>query len=264
MSSVPSSWLQVISIEERRTVAFHEAGHAVAAWFLRWAEPLLKVSIVPRGSAALGFAQYLPSENLLMNMEQMQDMICMALGGRAAEQIMLGRITTGADLALERNRRRIDVRSCVMHLGRVGKGTNAGHKTEPMIANCCCWCAAGAQNDLERITKMAYSQVAVYGMNKNVGLVSFPPDADRFNKPYSSRTARMIDDEVRQIVDEAYTRTVDLLTGKKALVEKLALALLEKEVGRRPPPTCRPYYISCLLVLSAARHSTALLELHHG
>ena len=73
----------------------HEAGHAVSAWFLRWAEPLLKVSIVPRGSAALGFAQYLPSENLLMSTEQMQDMICMALGGRAAEQLMLGRITTG-------------------------------------------------------------------------------------------------------------------------------------------------------------------------
>lgn len=82
-------------MDERRTVAFHEAGHAVAAWFLRWAEPLLKVSIVPRGSAALGFAQYLPSENLLMTTEQMEDMICMALGGRAAEQLLLGRITTG-------------------------------------------------------------------------------------------------------------------------------------------------------------------------
>ena len=90
----------MISVDERRTVAFHEAGHAVAAWFLRWAEPLLKVSIVPRGSAALGFAQYLPSENLLMTTEQMDDMICMALGGRAAEQIMLGRITTGKLLDL--------------------------------------------------------------------------------------------------------------------------------------------------------------------
>ena len=109
MLSVSSSWLQVISVEERRTVAFHEAGHAVAAWFLRWAEPLLKVSIVPRGSAALGFAQYLPSENLLMNTEQMEDMICMALGGRAAEQIMLGRITTGAGLALQRNKSRTDI-----------------------------------------------------------------------------------------------------------------------------------------------------------
>lgn len=76
-------------------MAYHEAGHAVAAWFLEHAEPLLKVSIVPRGSAALGFAQYLPSENLLMTVAQMTDMMCMALGGRAAEQVMLGKISTG-------------------------------------------------------------------------------------------------------------------------------------------------------------------------
>lgn len=90
---------QVISVEERKTVAYHEAGHAVVAWFLEHAEPLLKVSIVPRGSAALGFAQYLPNENLLMTMEQMRDMTCMALGGRAAEQIMLGKISTGTAAA---------------------------------------------------------------------------------------------------------------------------------------------------------------------
>lgn len=91
----------MISKEERRTVAYHEAGHAVAAWFLEHAEPLLKVSIVPRGSAALGFAQYLPSENLLMTVPQMTDMMCMALGGRAAEQVMLGKISTGtASLSL--------------------------------------------------------------------------------------------------------------------------------------------------------------------
>lgn len=85
----------MISKEERKTVAYHEAGHAVAAWFLEHAEPLLKVSIVPRGTAALGFAQYLPSENLLMTVPQMTDMMCMALGGRAAEQVMLGKISTG-------------------------------------------------------------------------------------------------------------------------------------------------------------------------
>lgn len=79
-------------------MAYHEAGHAVAAWFLEHAEPLLKVSIVPRGSAALGFAQYLPSENLLMTVPQMTDMMCMALGGRAAEQVMLGKISTGLSL----------------------------------------------------------------------------------------------------------------------------------------------------------------------
>ena len=87
--------LQTISKEERRTVAYHEAGHAVAAWFLEHAEPLLKVSIVPRGTAALGFAQYLPSENVLMTTAQMTDMMCMALGGRASEQLMLGKISTG-------------------------------------------------------------------------------------------------------------------------------------------------------------------------
>lgn len=79
--------VQVISKEERRTVAYHEAGHAVAGWFLEHAEPLLKVSIVPRGTAALGFAQYLPNENLLMTKEQLLDMTCMTLGGRAAEQV---------------------------------------------------------------------------------------------------------------------------------------------------------------------------------
>eukprot|EP00884_Botryococcus_braunii_P009436 jgi/Botrbrau1/18494/Bobra.0072s0073.1 len=173
---------KVISKEERKTVAFHEAGHAVAAWFLQHAEPLLKVSIVPRGSAALGFAQYLPSENLLMTTEQIADMTCMALGGRAAEQVLLGKISTGA------------------------------------------------QNDLERVTKMAYNQVALYGMNPKIGLLSFPSDDNRFDKPYSEDTARIIDEEVRVLIDSAYQRTLELLTEKKDLVEKLAMALLDKEV----------------------------------
>ena len=93
---------KVISKEERRTVAYHEAGHAVVGWFLEHTEPLLKVSIVPRGTAALGFAQYLPSENLLMNTAQMRDMICMTLGGRAAEEVLIGRISTGAQNDLEK------------------------------------------------------------------------------------------------------------------------------------------------------------------
>lgn len=173
---------KVISVEERRTVAYHEAGHAVVGWFLEHAEPLLKVSIVPRGSAALGFAQYLPNENMLMTTEQMNDMMAMALGGRAAEQVMLGRISTGA------------------------------------------------QNDLERVTRMAYSQVAVYGMNSVIGLLSFPPEEGRLDKPYSDDTARLIDGEVRTLVDLAYQRTLVLLEDKKALVEDMAQALLEKEV----------------------------------
>merc|ERR1719399_2026555 len=173
---------KVISPEERTTVAYHEAGHAVAGWFLEHTEPLLKVSIVPRGTAALGFAQYLPNENLLMTEQQMDDMMCMTLGGRAAEQVMLGRITTGA------------------------------------------------QNDLEKVTRMTYARVAVYGMNRKVGLLSFPPDEQKLDKPYSDETAQVIDEEVRKLVDSAYERTLDLLQEKKPLVEKLTQALLEKEV----------------------------------
>jgi AFG3 family protein len=173
---------KVISVEERTTVAYHEAGHAVVGWFLQYTEPLLKVSIVPRGSAALGFAQYLPNENLLMTTEQMNDMIAMALGGRAAEEVMLGRISTGA------------------------------------------------QNDLERVTRLAYSQVAIYGMNPALGLLSFPPEEGQLGKPYSEDTARLIDGEVRKLVDLAYQRTLGLLREKKALVETMARALLDREV----------------------------------
>lgn len=81
--------------EERRTVAYHESGHAVVSWFLEFAEPLMKVSIVPRGTAALGFAQYLPNENSLMTTEQLTDMACVALGGRAAEEVLVGKVSTG-------------------------------------------------------------------------------------------------------------------------------------------------------------------------
>ena len=173
---------KVISVQERTTVAYHEAGHAVIGWFLEHAEPLLKVSIVPRGTAALGFAQYLPNENLLMTTEQMNDMMAMALGGRVAEEVMLGRISTGA------------------------------------------------QNDLERVTKMAYSQIALYGMNDKIGLLSYPPEDGRIDKPYSDDTARVIDTEVRALVDRSYKRTKQLMLKRKDLVEKMAQALLEKEV----------------------------------
>jgi AFG3 family protein len=187
---------KVISKLERRTVALHEAGHAVVGWFLQYAEPLLKVSIVPRGAAALGFAQYLPNENMLMTTEQMLDMTCMALGGRAAEEVMIGKISTGA------------------------------------------------QNDLERVTKMAYAQVGIYGMNERVGLLSFPQDDNRFDKPYSNETARLIDDEARDLLNVAYARTKALVAEKRDLVLALAEELLDKEVvgtealerilGRRP------------------------------
>merc|ERR1719333_1679257 len=179
---------KVISPEERTTVAYHEAGHAVAGWFLEHTEPLLKVSIVPRGTAALGFAQYLPNENLLATREQMNDMICMTLGGRVAEMIMLNKVSTGA------------------------------------------------QNDLERVTKMAYSQVSLYGFSDKVGLLSFPSGDGQMDlqKPYSEETAQLIDREVRELVDHAYKRTVQLLEDQRAGVEALAQALLEKEVLHAP------------------------------
>ena len=176
---------KVISRVERETVAYHEAGHAVVGWFMEHAEPLLKVSIVPRGSAALGFAQYLPNENVLATTEQLSDMMCMTLGGRAAEDVMLGKISTGA------------------------------------------------QNDLEKVTKMAYNMTAVYGLNQKIGLLSFPKGDNDFKSPYSEDTARMIDEEVRELVDKAYLRTVALVREKKAVVESLARALLDKEVLQR-------------------------------
>ncbi|KAK1396858.1 AAA domain-containing protein [Heracleum sosnowskyi] len=175
---------RVISKLERKTVAYHESGHAVAGWFLEHAEPLLKVTIVPRGTAALGFAQYVPNENLLMTKEQLFDMTCMTLGGRAAEQVLIGRISTGA------------------------------------------------QNDLEKVTKMTYAQVAVYGFSDKVGLLSFPQrdDAMELTKPYSSKTAAIIDNEVREWVGKAYDRTVQLIEEHKEHVAQIAELLLEKEV----------------------------------
>ncbi|XP_062084991.1 ATP-dependent zinc metalloprotease FTSH 10, mitochondrial-like [Humulus lupulus] len=175
---------KVISKNERRTVAYHESGHAVAGWFLEYAEPLLKVTIVPRGTAALGFAQYVPNENLLMTKEQLFDMTCMTLGGRAAEQVILGKISTGA------------------------------------------------QNDLEKVTKMTYAQVAVYGFSDKVGLLSFPQREDSFEmtKPYSSKTAAIIDNEVREWVAKAYEKTVQLIEEHKEQVAQIAELLLEKEV----------------------------------
>ena len=173
---------KVISKEERKRVAYHESGHAVVSWFLKYAEPLMKVSIVPRGSAALGFAQYLPNEDLLVTSEQLQDMRCVALGGRASEEILLGNISTGA------------------------------------------------QNDLEKVTKMAYAEVGLYGMNGKVGLVSFPSEDNSFNKPYSENTARLIDEEVRKLIDTAYDKTKEIVVGKKDLIIAMAEELLSKEV----------------------------------
>jgi cell division protease FtsH len=176
---------KLISPEEKEIVAYHEAGHAVAGWFLEHADPLVKVTIVPRGVAALGYAQYLPREQYLYRTEQLMDEMCMALGGRAAEDLIFGKVSTGA------------------------------------------------LSDLERITKLAYSMVTMYGMNDKIGNISFydSKQADyAFNKPYSEETAKHIDEEVRKIVDVAYTRTKDLLTDKREALEVIAKELLEKEI----------------------------------
>ncbi len=175
---------KIIAPHEKSIIAYHEAGHAVCGWFLEHAYPLLKVTIVPRGTAALGYAQYTPTEQYLYNTDQLMDQICMTLGGRAAEQIFFGKISTGA------------------------------------------------ANDLQQITKIAYSMVTAYGMNDKVGNVSFydPTQENTFTKPFSEETGKIIDEEVRGIIDEAYQKTIALLTEKKSQVEILAKELLDKEV----------------------------------
>ena len=177
---------KIISPSEKRIVAYHEAGHAISGWFLEHCDPLVKVSIVPRGVAALGYAQYLPKEQFLYNTEQLIDEMCMALGGRAAEELVFGKISTGA------------------------------------------------LSDLERITKMAYSIVTMYGMNAKLGNVSFYDSKGQneygFSKPYSEATSQMIDEEVRTIIEQAYIRTKELLTERRHELEVIAKELLEKEV----------------------------------
>jgi AFG3 family protein len=189
---------KIISPEEKKIIAYHEAGHAICGWYLEHAYPLLKVTIVPRGTAALGYAQYTPKEQYLYNTDQLNDQICMTLGGRASEEIFFHKISTGA------------------------------------------------QNDLQQITRTAYAMITVYGMNDKIGNISFydPQQESAFTKPYSEETSKIIDEEVRLLIDTAYERTKKLLNEKRGDVEKLANALLEKEVlfqsdvevliGRRP------------------------------
>ncbi|HEV8079360.1 MAG TPA: ATP-dependent zinc metalloprotease FtsH, partial [Chitinophagaceae bacterium] len=175
---------KIILPEEKEIIAYHEAGHAICGWFLEHAYPLLKVTIVPRGTAALGYAQYTPREQYLYNTDQLKDQLCMTLGGRASEDIFFKKISTGAS------------------------------------------------NDLQQITKMAYSMVTVYGMNEKVGNISYydPQQENTFTKPYSEETGKMIDEEVRKLVEDAYERTKELLIKHKKEVEILAKELLKTEV----------------------------------
>jgi len=195
---------KIILPEEKKIIAYHEAGHAICGWYLEHAYPLLKVTIVPRGTAALGYAQYTPKEQYLYNTDQLLDQVCMTLGGRASEEIFFDKISTGA------------------------------------------------QNDLQQITRIAYAMVTVYGMNDKVGNVSFydPQQENAFTKPYSEETSKIIDQEVRKLIDEAYERTKALLREKRPQVKKLAEALLEREVlfqsdvetliGKRPYEEKKP------------------------
>lgn len=176
---------KLISDDEKKIVAFHEAGHATASWFLPHADRLLKVSIVPRGRS-LGAAWYLPQERALYSLAQLEDRICATLGGRAAEEVVFGEITSGA------------------------------------------------LDDLEKVTKQAYTMVAYYGLNEEIGNVSFYDSSGRnesgFTKPYSESTAQKIDNEVSKLVEKAYDKTKNLLLKHRDKLDALAARLLEKEV----------------------------------
>lgn len=176
---------KIISKEEKSVIAYHEAGHAAVSWLTEHASPLIKVTIVPRGRS-LGAAWYLPEERQITTKEQMLDEMCAALGGRAAEEIIFGKVSTGA------------------------------------------------LSDLEKITKQAYAMVSVYGLSDKIGNISFYDSSGQseysFSKPYSEKTAELIDKEVSDLVEAAYERTKKILRENKDKLEKLAEALLEKEV----------------------------------
>ena len=176
---------KIISPHEKKVIAYHESGHATVSWLLQHAHPLIKVSIVPRGNS-LGAAWYLPEERQITTKEQIVDEICAALGGRAAEEVTFGQVSTGA------------------------------------------------LSDLEKITKQAYAMVSIFGLNEKIGNISFydsTGNADyNFTKPYSEKTAQVIDEEVHKLIEACYDRTKQLLREHKSQLDQLASHLLEKEV----------------------------------
>jgi len=179
---------KIISANEREIVAYHESGHAIVGWFLEHTDPVMKVSIVPRGLAALGYTLQTPLEDrFLMTREELTDKICALLGGRVAEDIIFGKVSTGA------------------------------------------------QNDLERITNMAFAMVAVYGMSNELGNISYydsqnPDNSFGFNRKYSEDTARKIDEAIHKLVDDCYIRTKELLLTHKETLIHMAKTLLDKEI----------------------------------
>jgi len=176
---------KIISPAERKIIAYHEAGHAVVSWRLPHADRLLKVTIVPRGKS-LGAAWYLPEEHQIYTREQFLDRLCAGLGGRAAEDLVFGEVTSGA------------------------------------------------LDDLEKITKQAYTMVAFYGLNEKLGNISYYDSTGEFEqsfqKPYSEATAQLIDSEVRLLIEEAYLQTKEILSVNRQELEQVAALLLEKEV----------------------------------
>ncbi|MCL6268020.1 ATP-dependent zinc metalloprotease FtsH [Flagellimonas myxillae] len=176
---------KIITPEEKKTIAFHEAGHATVSWMLEHAAPLVKVTIVPRGQS-LGAAWYLPEERLIVRPEQMLDEMCATMGGRAAEKVVFNKISTGA------------------------------------------------LSDLEKVTKQARAMVTIYGLNDQLGNITYYDSSGQneygFTKPYSEETAQKIDEEISKIIEEQYTRAIKLLEDNKDKLSELADRLLEKEV----------------------------------
>lgn len=176
---------KIITTEEKKTIAFHEAGHAMVSWLLEFAAPLVKVTIVPRGQS-LGAAWYLPEERMIVRTEQMLDEMCATLGGRAAEKIVFNKISTGA------------------------------------------------LSDLEKVTRQAKAMVTVYGLNDEIGNITYYDSSGQsdysFSKPYSEETAQTIDKEISKIVEKQYQRACKLVKDNKDKLTTLAERLLEKEV----------------------------------
>jgi len=175
---------KIVSKGEKKVIAFHEAGHATVSWMLEHAAPLVKVTIVPRGRS-LGAAWYLPDERQITTTDQFYDEICATLGGRAAEEVVFGKISTGA------------------------------------------------LSDLERITKQAYAMVMYYGLNDKIGNISYYDTSGQefmMQKPYSDKTAEIIDEEVKKLIDSAYEKTKQLLRDNRDKLDQLAAKLIEKEV----------------------------------
>ena len=174
---------KVISPSEKKVIAYHEAGHALVSWLLKHVDPLVKVSIIPRGNS-LGAAWYLPEERQLKTETELEERLCASLGGRAAEEIMFGEVSSGA------------------------------------------------LDDLEKVTKQAYAMVAYYGFDSKIGNISFYDSAGHettWQKPYSEATGKIIDEEVRQLVDSAYQRTKTIISQNKQALTQIANLLLQKE-----------------------------------